>query len=315
MSDLTIINPGQVQGRDGEGDFDIEELINKYLADTQNLSGSTKKRYAKSIRLYLTWVKESPYKLPDIRLTELLIYKKYLEDKKLSGFTVSTYLVAVKLFYEWGNSMGLMFNPAAGLKAPKKEHRFRRKPLSEEQIQKLFDHFRKESKRDLAIATIMYYCGLRTIEISRLNVGDIRVEDGVREVWVMGKGKKEKDRCVKLSDKAFAPIKDYLSERENISPEDPIFLSEGIIGTPSRLTETTISRIVKSGLVAIGLDSREYTAHGIRHSAATNALLKGASVEQVQDMLRHADKKTTEAYIYTVREIERRKNKTAEDFL
>lgn len=311
--DIVIVNQAIQDG--SSDDFNIDELINKYLNDTQNLSANTKKRYAKSIRLYLEWVKASPYKLANIKLTELLIYKKYLEDKKLSGFTVSTYLVAVKLFYEWGNSMGLMFNPAAGLRSPKKDHKFMRKPLSEEQILKLFEHFRKGSKRDLAIATIMYYCGLRTIEISRLNVGDIRTEDGVREVWVQGKGKKEKDRSVKLGDKAFGPIKDYLSERESINPEDPIFLSEGVVGKPGRLVPDTISRIVKSGLVAIGLDSRLYTAHGIRHSAATNALLKGATMDQVQEMLRHADKKTTAAYTHTVREIERRKNKTAEDFL
>ncbi|MEK6884900.1 MAG: tyrosine-type recombinase/integrase, partial [Nanoarchaeota archaeon] len=305
MSDeIAVINNNNLQHKPDD-DFNADILIEQFLADTQNILENTKKRYKKSLKLYFEWVKRSQYQLKNITLTELLIYKAELENKvtkeggKLSPFTVSTYLIAVKEFYKWANGKGLMYDPAKALKSPKKEHRFRRKPLNEEQIKLLFDYFKSNSKRDYALINVMYYCGLRTIEISRLDIGDIEIIDGVRQVAIQGKGKITKDRWVKLLDKAFVPLSEYLATREELKPSDPIFVSESITEPGGRLIAGTISKIVKRGLRAIGLNERMYTAHGIRHSAATNAIKKGASISQVQEMLRHADEKTTLNYIYT----------------
>jgi len=302
----------------------VEKLIDRFLMDTHNISASSKKRYKDSLKIYFKWVRERSFDLKEITRTELIMYYEWLSAQKsprtgdtFSDYTVGTYFIAVKLFYGWANSMGLMMNPAGGIKIKKKSHKFRRKPLNAEQMEKLLAHFKDKSLRDYAIISVMYYCGMRTIEISRLDFGDISTVDGVRQILVMGKGKTSKDDWVKLNDKPYAAITEYIASRGAVDKNDPMFISESAFASKSgqRLHKATISRIAKSGLKAIGLDERVYTAHGIRHSAATNAIRKGATISQVKEMLRHVDEKTTMAYIYTIKDEERRNNKSAEDFL
>lgn len=305
----------------------IEKLIDRFLMDTQNIVEVTKKRYKKSLKIYFRWINKMGFALRDITLSELLMYRKDLESrttknrsngeaKKLSTYTVSAYLVAVKEFYGWASGIGLMMNPALNLVPPKREHKYKRMPLNEKQMDELLAYFKKSSIRDFAIASVMYYCGLRTIEVSRLDIGDIEIVDDVRKVWIHGKGRTSKDEWVKINDKAFIPIRDYLLSRDDDSKKlDPIFISEGISANGNRLVPDTISRIIKSGLKAIGLDDAKYTAHGVRHSSATNAIRKGASLEQVQAMLRHKNSSTSKIYGEMAMDERRLKEKGAEDFL
>ncbi len=302
-------------------DFDSQSLINSFLADTQNLKSESKKGYRKSLKKYFNWVKQSDIPLQNSTLTEVLMYKKYLEDslkkdgEKLSDYTIGTYLIAVKLWWAWANAKGIyLINPAKSLKAPKKESRYERKPLDPEQIQQLFDYFKIQSLRDYAIITTLYYCALRTIELVRLDFGDIQMIKNNRVIWVQGKGKTKKDRRVPLFDKAALPITEYLKTRKNLTKDSPIFVSESIMLQGGRLTTGRISHIVKAGLRAIGIDSKEYTAHSIRHSSATNAIRAGASEIQVQKMLRHVDIKTTKIYKRSVEE-EDDLNNAAGEFL
>ena len=315
----------RVEGEDmperNSGDFDSQKLIDDFIADTQNLKDESKKGYRKSLKKYFNWVKKSGFNIQKITLTEILVYKKYLEDsrkkdgEKLSDFTIGTYLIAVKIFYEWANGKGLyLINPAKSLKSPKKESRYERKPLDPEQIQELFDYFKGKSIRDYAIITTLYYCALRTIELVRLDFGDIQMVKNNRVIWVQGKGKTKKDRRVPLFDKAALPITEYLKTRENLTKDSPVFVSESIMKPGGRLVTGTISHIVKEGLRAIGIDSKEYTAHSIRHSSATNAIRGGASEVQVQKMLRHVDIKTTKIYKRTIEE-EDDLNNAAGEFL
>lgn len=307
-----------------DSEENIEKLIDRFLMDTHNINAASKKRYKDSLKIYFRWVKERGFDLKEITRTELIMYYDWLSVQKspktgdvFSDYTVGTYFIAVKLFYGWANSMGLMMNPAGGIKIKKKSHKFRRKPLNAEQMEQLLAYFKTQSLRDYAIISVMYYCGMRTIEISRLDFGDISVVDGVRQILVMGKGKTSKDDWVKLNDKPYNAIMEYIASRGTVGKNDPIFVSESAFASKAgeRLNKATISRIAKRGLKAIGLDERVYTAHGIRHSAATNAIKKGASISQVKEMLRHVDEKTTMAYIYTIKDEERRNNKSAEDFL
>ncbi len=329
MSD-EIIHIGGENLPSDKPDFDSEDLIRQYLADTQNLSETTKDRYKKSLQRFFAWVKSSPYQLKNITHTELLIYRKFLETSRnrynelLSPFTVNAYVVAVKLFYAWANAKGLMINPAAALKAPKRETRFKRLPLNPDQIKKLLEHLKKQSLRDYTMISVMYYCGgLRDIEVSRLDFGDIQLKHSykqkkdVRVVSIQGKGKKEKDRDVKMREEEYKLICQYMGDRILKGPSEPIFVSESAFqkkDVVTRLTPDTISRTAKAALKAIGLNNKQYTAHSIRHSAATNSLRAGASITDVQKMLRHADSKTTEGYTHTLND-EESLNNSAQDFL
>lgn len=313
MENLPIHNSNELQA---VPELTHERLIEMFITDTQNLKETSKNRYRKSLKRYFDWVSGSGFTLDKITLTELLIYKQFLFGQKtkdgsmLSKFTVNAYLNAVKVFYEWANSKGLMFNPAKALKSPRRDAKFEREPLSVDQSKLLLEHFKKTSVRDFAICNLLLRCGLRTIELVRLDVEDITMKAGTRIIMVQGKGKDSKDRFVVLSDKAYLPIMEYLKDRTT----GPIFISESMNGTTGRLIPETISRIIKSGLRAIGLDSKKFTAHSLRHTAGTTAMRNGATLSQVQEFLRHSSDQTTKGYTATLKDEQRLKD-SAENFL
>lgn len=324
MTDIIPIG-GNIPASPGGG-FSTDQLIEQYLADTQNIMETSKGRYRKSLKKYFAWVLSQSLSLNSITLTEILRYKQSLVDAKLpdgsslSDITIGTYLVAVKGFYTWANAKGFPYNPAATLKSPKKDNKFKREYIPEDKLNSLFDYFEKTSIRNYTIAKTLYYCGLRRMELTRLNHEDIRFVEGQRVIFVHGKGRKSKDKWVKLTDKAFAVIEAYIQWKlqkygnQCLVGDMPLFCSESSAWAGDRMTPGTVSELIKAGLRAIGIDDRKYTAHSIRHSSGTIAMLHGATKEEVKDMLRHASTATTEAYVHTLADKERLKN-SAEDRL
>ena len=73
------------------------------------------------------------------------------------------------------------------------------------------------------------------------------------------------------------------------------------------MTTRSISRVAKENLVAAGLESDRLTAHSLRHTAATLNLLNGGTVEETQQLLGHANIKTTLIYSHA---LERAKNES-----
>ena len=293
--------PSAPQGSTGE---ELSKLIEAFLADSQVGAGS-KKQYGKLIRLYLEWLTASGLWGTRITLTELLRYKGELETKvldggaRLSSMTVASRMGAVKQFYNWAESKGMIaFNPSKFLKAPKKEKKFRRKALTPEQGIELLNYFKNaKSARNYAIVNMMIRRGFRRIEIVRMDVGDVQETPDGRIISVHGKGQATKNRWVKIPDKVFDPVAAYLATRGNLPKDAPLFCSEGVFGgAGGRLTEGTISEMVKVGLVAIGLPGREYVCHSLRHTAGTNIIRAGGSKEEARNMLRHASTKTTDGY-------------------
>ena len=69
----------------------------------------------------------------------------------------------------------------------------------------------------------------------------------------------------------------------------------------------SISRLLKNKLRKISIDDSRHTAHSLRHTAATQALLNGVSLTQVQQVLGHTNINTTLIYSHA---IERMKNKS-----
>lgn len=132
-------------------------------------------------------------------------------------------------------------------------------------------------------------------------------------LMVKGKGRDEKDNFVVLTDKAYQPLQEYLDCRKAKSGQ-PLFTSESNNSKGGRMTTRTISHIAKAAMQAIGLNSRAYTAHSLRHTAGTNILRAGGTLEMVQLTLRHANPATTRIYTSTIDE-ERRLAASGESLL
>jgi len=285
----------------------VGELVESFL-EAQDVKPSSKRLYKRTLQQYLNWVEDKSYNLSEIARPQIIEYKEDLLSSGMSSLTVGSYITSVRRFYEWTEANKYYPNVAKGIKTPKRKQQFKKQPLLPEQATALLNYYESKAKRDYAIINLLLRAGLRTIEIIRANVEDITFKGSQRVLLVHGKGRDEKDNFVLLTDKTYRPIKDYLDSRENSSPSEPLFTSTSNNSKGGRLTTRTISKIAKEGLKAIGLDSKSFTAHSLRHTTAVNILRAGGSLEMAQFTLRHTNPATTQIYTATLNEERRLKN-------
>ena len=293
---VTGVNPGT-----------IEELVKTFI-DSQDVKGSSKATYFRTLKQFFTWVSAKGYSLPNLNRITILEYKEDLLASGKSSLSVGSYITSVRRFYEWAEANKLYPNIAKGIKSPKRKQQFKKQPLLPSQAVELLEELNNKSKRDYAIVNLLLRTGLRTIEVIRADVGDITFKGGKRVLIIQGKGRDEKDNFVLLTDKAYLPIKAYLETRGATSPTEPLFISESNNSKGQRLTTRTISQIAKDNLKAIGLDERAFTAHSLRHTTAVNILRAGGSLETAQMTLRHSNPATTQIYTNTLNEERRLQN-------
>ena len=281
---------------------EIESLKEAFL-NGQNVKESSRNLYSRTLRQFFLWVGRTQKALSDLNRVDILEYKGYLEKElKLSPLTVSSYIVALRKFYEWTEAEKLYPNIAKGIKTPPRSQTFEKGFLSDTKSRELLSHFEGVSLRDYAIVNLMLRTGLRTIEVARATVGDICFmgEQRVLKVWGKGKTEGEKGKgfnFVVLTDKSYLPIRNYLeAARKGAKAGEPLFTSTSHQNSGQQLTTRTISGICKDGLKAIGLDGKEYTAHSLRHTTASSLLEHGRNLIEVQHVLRHSSPTTTQIY-------------------
>lgn len=180
-------------------------------------------------------------------------------------------------------------NPLEGFDSP----RLRRslpKYLSLEESIALLNHVGgRNPVRDRCILTIFLNCGLRISELVGLDLRDIR-EDRLR---ILGKGGKE--RTVFLNQATADAINAYLPIRREAGAETrALFVSE----RGERIARSTVHRLVKVHLGEAGLSADGFSAHKLRHTAATLMLRHGVDVRTLQELLGHEHLNTTEIYTH-----------------
>ena len=277
-------------------------LVATFIA-SQDVRESSRKLYTRTLSQYFVWMEQEGKSLNTLTRQDVLEYKDYLQEQSLSSLTISSYITAVRKFYEWAEGEKLYPNIAKGVKTPRRQQAFKKQHLTDAKSKELLDHFQSLSLRDYAIVNLILRTGLRTIEVVRADVGDITFKGERRVLKVWGKGHGEKDDFVVLSDKAYLPIKNYLAAaRRGAKAGEPLFTSTSHQNAGGRLTTKTISTICKDGLKAIGLDGKEFTAHSLRHTTAVAILKHGGQLTDVQSVLRHTSPVTSQIYTESVKE-------------
>lgn len=309
-----------------------EEALERFL-HSLDVMDSSKKTYRESLNQYHKWLAETGRELSDLTQEDVLEFKRFLTGSGLQTLTVKSYIIAVHKFYQWTSVNRIYPDIASQVRAPRLfqgttegEH-FMKMHLTDEQASSLLSYYRDRSLRDYAIINLMLRTGLRTIEVSRANRGDIKMKGGRRVLTLWGKGmdNHSDDVFVILTEPAWIPIRDYLQTRPSAGGKDPLFVTEGYGSNISkdrngneyvrqhsdgRMSTRLIQLIVKKGLREIGLDSHEYSAHSLRHTTACQLIKSGASLIDVQRVLRHSSPEITMIYLKSIEREERLKNAT-----
>jgi integrase/recombinase XerC/integrase/recombinase XerD len=286
----------------------LQELVDQFTKE-QDVKPSSRAVYAKNLARYLAWVEKKGYSLGELTRAEVLQYKEELLAQGTSPLTVCSYLVTVKLFYEWAEGRKLYPNIARGVRVPKRVQNIQRSPLTAHQASQLLHYYQAAgSPRDYALVSLMLRTGLRTVEITRASYSDLQHKGGQRVLMVQGKGRDGKDNFVILTEKAWAPLQAYLESKGPQMKNAPLFTSTSNNNQGSKLTTRTIRQIAREGLDAIGCTDKAYTAHSLRHTAGCSILQAGGSIETAQLTLRHASPVTTQIYIKHLDEQRRLQN-------
>ena len=292
---------------------DWRSVVAMFIAG-QDVKESSRSLYTRTISQYFLWIEKTGRRLNSLTREDILEYKDYLLSDGLSALTISSYLVVVRKFYEWTESIKIYPNIARGIKTPRRKQAFKKQHLPETKSRELLDYYRTKSLRDYAIVNLLLRTGLRTIEVVRADIGDITFKGDKRVLLIWGKGHTEKDSFVVLTDKTYLPIREYLDTRKGARSGDPLFTSNSRHNLGERLTTRTISGICKEGLREIGLDGKEFTAHSLRHTTAVEILKKGGEITDVQRVLRHTSPVTSQIYTESIEE-ELRLQKSPESLL
>lgn len=298
---IVKINKTEVQATISDSSANWQNVLAVFVAG-QDVKESSRLLYTRTLKLFFEWVEAKGKVIADLTRTDLLEYKDELFSKGLSSLSVASYLTSLRKFYEWAESEKLYPNIAKGVKTPRRVQAFKKQHLTDEKSGELLNHFHELSLRDYAIVNLILRTGLRTIEVVRADVGDITFKGNRRVLKVWGKGHDTKDDFVVLTEKAYEPIKEYLSTRKGAKAGEPLFISDSHRNTGGRLTTRTISGLCKEGLKAIGLDGREFTAHSLRHTTAVTILKNGGDIAQAQAVLRHTSPATTQIYTESIKE-------------
>lgn len=201
-------------------------------------------------------------------------------------------LSAIKSFYKYltVRTKQLTENPVADLEYPKLRKSLPRYLTMEQSAALLRAVSGQNEKRDYAILMLFLNCGIRRSELVGLNITDV-YEDRVR---VIGKGNKE--RFVYFGVSCRKAIDAYLPERNKkvLSDNRALFGSRD----GNRISVTAVHRLVKKHMLAAGLDASQFSAHKLRHTAATMMLSGGVDVKTVQEVLGHENLNTTQIYTH-----------------
>ena len=219
---------------------------------------------------------------PDSAATELGV----------SPTTRARKLSAIKSFYKYltARTKQLQENPVADLEYPKLRKSLP-KYLTLEQSSRLLQAVSGQNQeRDYAILMLFLNCGIRRSELVGLNMTDV-YEDRIR---VIGKGNKERfvyfgTSCRKAID-AYMPIRHKLVLTDNRA----LFGSQ----KGNRISVDAVHALVKKALLKAGLDATQFSAHKLRHTAATMMLSGGVDVKTVQEVLGHENLNTTQIYTH-----------------
>lgn len=305
---------------------DCPQVLRDFLTYHENIKGQSPKtisEYYLDLRMFLRFMKlmrnDMPIRtnLEDININDIDLefirqittsdifdFLSYLANDRtpnpdspvpeygISPASRARKLSAIKSFYKYltVRTKQLAENPVADLEYPKLRKSLPKYLTLEQSAALLQAVSGPNEKRDYAILMLFLNCGIRRSELVGLNLTDV-YDDRIR---VVGKGNKE--RFVYFGSACKKAIDAYLPERNKKSLSD----NRALFGSRdnNRISVSAVHRMIKKYLLAAGLDSDNFSAHKLRHTAATMMLSGGVDIKTVQEVLGHENLNTTQIYTH-----------------
>ena len=171
-----------------------------------DVSPSSVRSYIFGVKSFLQYISNKGINTPT-RET-VVMYKKELAQNK-SASTIALYLSALRRFFAWCASENLYSDITSGIKSPRIDSGHKKDAFSAQQLRNIINTINRDNlkgARDYAIFCLISATGLRTVEVVRADIGDIRNVNGEDCLFVQGKGRTSKSDFVKLSGHVLTAI-------------------------------------------------------------------------------------------------------------
>jgi len=237
-------------------------------------------------------------------------YASWLNQEGYSKKTVGVYASGVKYYLDWlvlQGHMKINYEDSARIvrafktAMSKRENKFVRFPGKDDADNVRLAAYRSKyespiRERDIAIIEFLFVTGCRNNEVRALTCEKINLKD-CRAI-VIGKGNKE--RVVFFTQRVADTIRYYWAMRGFYAPQDPAF-SRHDVGINKKtakdtITTATVRNIVSDCVKDAGIEKGKFTPHYFRHAFAIRMLRETGDLAMVQDLLGHADPKSTRVY-------------------
>lgn len=290
--------------------MDLDAVFARFLrreVANGDASADTLRGYQTQVRQWGEWCRLRGIEPAYATNGDVIDYRQYLNQTlHYQPSTIAYKLTIIRQFYAAAVSHGIRSdNPVAGVRSPRtKRAQDDFHYLSEVDYTLLLRAVNKGNSakdlRDKTIMAMMGLQGLRTVEIERANVDDLKDNGDTTSLLVRGKNH---DRVIYLRSDVKALLIKYLSNREPVISDtagEPLFVATGNRSGGKRISRRGIRQIVDFYLKKADLKRPGISDHALRHTAATLAYKYTQDLRGVQEMLGHADPKTTARYAHVI---------------
>ena len=308
--------PAVVQAAGGNARFAYEE----FFAGEENTN--TERAYRHAVHRFLAHCETLRVPLHQVTPGVVSDYLKNLraevktragetpQSKPASKPTKKLHLAGIRKFFDKAvERHAVMLNPAASVRGPKHSVRVgKTQPFDQKQIHALlrsFDTSDVVGLRDRAIIATLYFTAARVGALSKLTRKDFYTDGRQFYFQFDEKGGKQRDIPARLDLQEY--VEQYLAAAGAGDAGSPLFRSavrRTKTLSPNGMTANDILRMVKRRLRDEGLPAR-FVCHSFRATTATLLFEQGVNPDEVQELLGHADPRTTQLYNHTARRVTR----------
>lgn len=267
-----------------------------YLKDIKKTSENTLSAYERDLNAFLDFVSLNDKNITTVDGEHIEKYKQVLVKNGKSVATVSRCMSSLRSFYKYLVVSGVCdVNPTVEVKNDKVEKKYF-EILTEEEIDKLLaqpdtDDFK--GVRDKAMLEMLYATGMKVSELMALNVSDINLKMGC--VKCRNEKDSSKNRIILLYPSAVKVVGEYISHSRSYFVSNPDETSLFVNTSGVRMTRQGFWKLLKLYAKEAGIN-KSITPHTLRHSFATHLLENGADINEIKDILGHADISSTNVY-------------------
>lgn len=259
---------------------DLEDfLMSKVL---EGKSPETVQRYRYELKRLLSYINKA---VTDVTAGDISGYMRaYKRLRQVSNQTLQNVRAVYSSFFSWLRDRNRIRENPITLVENIKTEKVLKKPYTDEEREMLLRNCK--TLRDKAMLEFLYSTAVRVSELARLNREDIRFTN--KDLVVFGKGAKE--RRVYINDRTNMYLREYLQSRTD--GNQALFVSAK--SPHKRLTKAGIEDIIRRTGRRAQVEKAH--PHRFRRTAATNALNRGMPVQEVAELLGHANLQTTMRY-------------------